>query len=288
MLVKIFSLTLMIVFGYCALFAQASPKSVPEESWEYLIITLSTFTDKEDLKVSDKWLGRRQGKLGFYQDALTQNEFDRIGKLGWELVGILPVNLNDQPSFSYSKFIFKRKSDAARSEREAEELKKLTNELRNSNSINTTNTESLIELDQTEIVAQKKEVAVKAESRLEKSLKNVGVNSITSLQTRYYSNNSKQTYAEIIIDGSSALLKDGNKYRLSEAKKYVRQIASELFNKLRLKQVSPNEDFYDEYGRFNYGGEVFIKVSLVINYNGKSQNVSNGYINGNWAEPSKL
>lgn len=287
MLCKIVGLTLIISFGWCALFGQTATKHASESTWEYLVVTISNFEDKEDLNVSNKWMGRREGKLGFSQDAQTQNEFDRIGKLGWELVDFFPFNINEKPVFSESKFIFKRKFDAARSAREAEELKKLVNELKNSGPVNTTDNKDLIELDQAEITAQKKEAEGKAKDKLEQSLKNAGVNSITKLENRNYNNGFRQTYAEVVIDGSSALLKEENKYRFSEAKKYVLQTASELFSKIGLKQVLPNEHFYNERGSFNYGGEVIIKVSIAINYNGKSRNVSVGYINGNWAEQNK-
>lgn len=113
MFTMILNLTLLIVFSCCLLSAQTLSKSVSGESWEYLIVSVSTFGDKENLSVADKWLGRRQGNVGFSQDTQTQNEFDRLGKLGWELIEVLPVNVNEQPYIPGSKFIFKRKFDAA-------------------------------------------------------------------------------------------------------------------------------------------------------------------------------
>ena len=285
MLIKICGLVLVIAFASFTLSAQTSVKPASNESWEYLIVSISTFSDKENLAVSNKWIGRRQGNVGFYQDVQMQNEFDRLGKLGWELVEILPVNVNDQPSFANPKFIFKRKFDSARSEREAEDLKKLENEFKNI-SPNTVKATDLIELDQAEFKAKQNEVADRAKAKLEQAIKNTSITSVLNITTAY-SDNIKQTYAEIVVDGSSALLEGGNKYRLSEAKKYARQIAVELFNKIGLRQLTPNEDFYNEYGNFSYRGEVTIKLSIVINYNGTIRNVAVGYINGNWAETIK-
>jgi len=285
MLIKICSLVLVITFASFSLSAQTSVKSASNESWEYLIVSFGTFADKEDLKIADKWIGRRQGNLGFYQDTLTQNEFDRLGKLGWELIGILPVNVSDQPSIPHSKFIFKRKFDAARAERETEELKQLANEMKN-NPSSKIKSENLVELDQAEFADKQNAVADKAKARLEQAIKNTSISSVINLQTRYF-DNTKQISAEIAVDGNSALLKDGNKYRLSEAKKYARQIAAELFSKIGLRQVSPNEDFYNEYGSFNSRGDVFIRLSIVINYNGAARKVAEGYINGNWVETIK-
>jgi len=285
MLIKICGLVLVIAFASFSLSAQTSFKIASSEGWEYLIVSVLTLSDKENLNVSEKWIGRRQGNVGFSQDAQTQNEFDRLGKLDWELVGIFSVNMNDQPSFNNSKFIFKRKFDAARSEREAEELKKLENEIKNALP-NTGMATDLIELDQAEFKAKQNEVADRAKAKLEQAIKNTSIVSVVNL-TIAYSDNSKQTYAEIVVDGSSALLEGANKYRLSEAKRYARQIAAELFNKIGLRQVSPNEDFYNEYGNFSYRGEVTVKFSIVINYNGATRTVAVGYISGNWAETIK-
>ncbi len=285
MFTKILSLTLVIIFNCCLLSAQTPKKSVSDETWEYLIVSVGTFSDKEKLTVADKWLGRRQGSIGFYQDTSTQNEFDRLGKLGWELIEILPVTVNDQPAIPNSKFIFKRKFDAARSEREIEDSKQPANKIKSDLPIKV-KVENLVELDEAEFTNKQNEVADKAKTRLEQAIKNTGISSIVNLQTRYFKYN-KQVSAEVVIDGTSALLKEGNKYRLSEAKKYVRQVATELFNKIGLRQISPNEDFFSENSGFRNTGEVFINLSVVINHNGATRNVTGGYINGSWVETIK-
>jgi len=285
MFTKILSFTLVIVFGCCLLSAQTPKKSVSDETWEYLVVSVTTFGDKEYLNIANKWLGRRQGSLGFQQDTSTQNEFDRLGKLGWELVGIVPGGAGEsQASIENSRFIFKRQFDAARSAHEIEESKQLANETK-SNQPNKGKAENLVELDQAQFVSKQNEVAGKAKARLEQAIKNTSIGSVTNLRTRNFSN-ILQVTGEVIVDASSALLKDGNKYRLSEAKKYTRQIAAELFNKIGLRQVSPNEDFFSEYRNSN-NGEVFIKLSIVINHNGADRKIAEGYINANWIETIK-
>ncbi len=286
MFTKILSLTLVIIFNCCLLSAQTPKKSVSDETWEYLIVSVGTFSDKEKLTVADKWLGRRQGSIGFYQDTSTQNEFDRLGKLGWELVGIVPGGAGEsQASTENSRFIFKRQFDVARSARESEESKQLANELKN-NSPNKVKTEFLVELDRAEILNKTNEIAENAKRNLEQIINNPSVISINNVQT-YYPKNTKLGFADIVVDGSSVLLKDGNKYRLSEAKKYARQIATEIFNKLGLRQISPNEDFFSENGVSGSRGEVFITLSIVINHNGAPRQVAGGNINANWAETIK-
>ncbi len=286
MLTKIFSLALVLVFGCGLLFAQTPRKTVSDEAWEYLIVSVGTFGDKEKLTVADKWLGRRQGSIGFYQDTSTQNEFDRLGKLGWELVGIVPGGAGEsQASTENSRFIFKRQFDIARSARESEESKQLAIELKN-NSPNKVKTEFLVELDRAEILNKTNEIAENAKRNLEQIINNLSVISIKNVQT-YYPKNTKLGFADIVVDGSSVLLKEGNKYRLSEAKKYARQIATEIFNKVGLRQVLPGEDFFSENGNFSTRGEVLIRLSVVINHNGATREVAGGQITGNWAETNK-
>ncbi len=267
MFTKILSLALVIVYSCCLLFAQTPKKSVADESWEYLIVSNVNFNDKEKLNVMDKWLGRRQGNAGFYQYAAPQNEFDRLGKLGWELVGIVPGGTGEnQSSIENSRFIFKRPFDAVRSAREAVEAKQLADELK-SNSPNKVKTENLIELDREDIVNKTNEIAENAKRDLEKIIDNPSVVSIQNVQTGY-PKDTKLGFADIVVDGSSVLLKDGNKYRLSEAKKYTRQIATEIFNKIGLRQVLPGEDFFSENGNFSSRGEGIFRLSVVISHNG--------------------
>ncbi len=286
MFTKILNLSLVIVFGCCLLSAQTSKKSVSDETWEYLIVSNGNFGDKEKLNVTDKWLGRRQGNAGFYQFAAPQNEFDRLGKLGWELVGIVPGGAGENPaSIENSRFIFKRQFDAVRSARETEEAKQLANETKIIQP-DKGKTENLVELDRAELVNKRKETAENAKTNLEQIINNPSIVSIQNVETQY-PNNTKLGRADIIVDGSAALLKDGNKYRLSEAKKYARQIAAEIFNKVGLRQVSPSEDFFSENGNFSNRGGVLFRLSVVINHNGAAREVAGGYITGNWIETIK-
>ena len=83
MLKRFFVLSFLVLVGLSVSFAQTS-----NTQWEYLIVQKVDFADKDSSKITDKWLGIRQTKIGFIQQSLTQNGFDRLGNLGWELVGI--------------------------------------------------------------------------------------------------------------------------------------------------------------------------------------------------------
>lgn len=280
MLKKLVFTILLSLFCVHTFSAQTS-----NQQWEYLIVSVINLGDKKDLSVSEKWMGVRQGKLGFSQEVLTQNEFDRLGKLGWELVSSIPLfDANQNLSFSSSKFIFKRLFNAERSQREAEELTKLINELKNNQLQSKPQVADLIELDRADILAEQNKTADKIKTKLELAIKNASPATIVNLRVDYQSSN-KTVYSELVVDGSSALLKEGNKYRASEAKEFARRIATVIFNKIGLEKVPSNNNFYYDDGSFENRGNVLIKLSVIINYNGQNREIAQSYINGNAIQP---
>lgn len=276
MLKKFLGLIFVILLS-SSLFAQNNPS---DGVWEYLIVSPATFNDRENLAVPDKWIGRRQGNVGFFQERGIQNEFDRLGKLGWELVGVLPMNSGEQSSINYAKFIFKRRFDAARSQYEAEEQKRLLEELKNKSPQTRTSDVGFIELDQAEFTAKEKETSDKIRANFEQAVRSANIKA--DISRFEYNTRRKDIYAEITVDGSATLLKDGNKYRLSEAKVFLRQVADELFNKIGLKPVSATEDFFNEHGSFSNRGNVTVRIVVNVSNNERIKNVVSGYITGNW------
>lgn len=277
---KIICVFLLMLFCLSLSYAQSS-----NQQWEYLIVSVGNFGDKKELSIPEKWMGVRQGRLGFTQEVLTQNEFDRLGKLGWELVSTIPLfDGNQNFSFSSSKFIFKRVFNAERSQREAEELTKLINELKNNQLQSKPQIADLIELDRADILAEQNKTADKIKTKLELAIKNASPATIVNLRVDYQSSN-KTIYSELVVDGSSALLKEGKKYRASEAKEFARRIATVIFNKIGLGKVPSNNNFYYDDGSFENRGNVVIKLSVIINYNGQNREVAQGYINGNAIQP---
>jgi len=279
---KLISACLLITaLFYSIVTAQDSGKS--DDAWEYLIVSVSTFSNKENSNVSGKWLGRRQGNVGFYQEPQIQNEFDRLGKLGWQLVGVLPATteINNNASIPQPKFIFKRKYNAERSEREAEERAKLENELKNRAAPAQPKNQGLIELDQFEFVAKEKEVRDRIKNKFEQSVKNTDIK--MEIADFSYRPRLKDLSAKIVVDGNSFLLKDGNKYRSSEAVKYARQVAGELVDKIGLKPTAANEDLFSENisGR---KGNVLIHLLITVGNGENLKTAAQGYISGNWVE----
>ena len=285
---KICIFLLLTFFASFSLFAQTTVEISPSEKWEYLIVSIGNFSDKEALKVPEKWIGRRQGTVGFFQDVQRQNEFDRLGKLGWELVEILPVSSNDQPVSDLSKFVFKRKSDPNRSLRESEELKNLLAEIKITPP-NVVKTTDLIELDRANYEARQNEAADTARLKLEQAVKNVKGFSIVSVNSSAWfpNNNDRRVRAEVVIDASKDLLRNGNQYRASEADKFIRQAANEIYKAAQLKPQYVNQEPFATYSDANQRG-VIVKIIVVVGYNGTTKTVSEGFVQGGWDETEKL
>lgn len=276
---KIINFWLVVLVAFVSnTVSQDKTPTQSSESWEYLIVSVSNFNDKSPLNVSEKWMGRRQGNVGFFQDVGIQNEFDRLGKLGWELVGTLTPTTepSNNIQINYSKFIFKRKYDTERSKREIEEQSKLLDEFR---VVKSKSNIEFIELDYADSIGKEREIYNRVKSQFETSIKKSGLN----LETRRfdYSSREKFIYAEIVINASAELLKDGNKYRLSEARKYLRQISEDIFNKSGMTVSSPNAEYYSESGSFQTNGNVKIYIGIAVKNGDFEKRVTNGYITGN-------
>jgi hypothetical protein len=286
---KSFFLSFLIILVSCfALFAQAPPSLPPVPAqppqWEYLIVGFTNTASSPIIQMEKEAAAAKVGfrsiyygdKLVRYSDnANYQAALDELGKTGWELVSVIPP-AGDQAG----TYIFKRQFDRGRSQRELAETAKLEQDAR-AGIKQTLAKEPLIDLDRADVKAADDAIANKAKEKLEEAIKNAGLSSLVSVSTRY-DRYSKETRAEVTIDGSGVLLKDGNKYRTSEAKKYVGQVAAELFRKSGLQQVPGTDKYYFENEGMDRRGEIIVSLSVIIKYNGRENYVSRGIITGNW------
>lgn len=226
-----------------------------------------------------------------YEFAGGQAALDSLGKVGWELIAVIPQNAGESGSNQAdAQFVFKRRFDAARSQREAEQQKlRETQATEKTPAQATTKKIEFVDLDRAEIVAAQKSVEAKAAARLEQALKNLKDISFADVKVRAYfqPNAEPRTQAEIVIDGSRVLLKD-NKYRASEAQTYLRQIATDIFNRVGLRKSDINNDFFlPNYGYFNQNNDsppVQIRVSLNVAVGDQTKTVAVGFISGVWAD----
>ncbi len=283
---KSFFLSFLIMLaGISGLNAQGAANA----QWEYLVLEFggnvgSTIITAEKESGQSK-VGFRQSYYGdkllrYGDNANFQAVLDDAGKAGWELVSVIPVSENNVKSY-----VFKRLFNAARSQKEIAEIEKLERDAKAGIKPPVTRV-PLVDLDRAESKAADEAVAEKAKTRLEEVIKNSGLSSLVSVRTQYNSY-SRETSAELTIDGSAILLKDGNKYRTSDAKKYVGELAAELFKKSGLQQVPGTDKYYFENGGVDKRGEIVINLTVFIKYNGRDNFVSRGAITGNWMASNK-
>ena len=261
---------------FCSQFSYAQTLN---QQWEYLIVSVSNFSDKKELSVPEKWMGIRRGDIGFSQQTLTQNEFDRLGILGWELVG---TDDRIGESGTASKYyIFKRYFDASRSQDEKDQQKRLVENLNSSNSKES----EIVDLDKVEAVNKQTQINNEVAGKLEQKLKSIGKVKIIDIKaTASISKNYKNVRAEIIVDGTQILLKDGNKFRSLEANNFIRQTAEDVYKAVGLQPRYANEQFFENNVYNQNGDGTYIQIKVVINVGGKYTTLAEGKVQGFWDE----
>jgi hypothetical protein len=279
---KSFFLSFLIIL-ICFSVLTAQTVATASAQWEYLVLEFGAYgatlitAEKDTAKAKVGWRETAYGsKLVRYSDnASSQAVLDDLGKAGWELVSVVPISEGNLKSY-----VFKRPFNLARAERETAEVEKLEQDAR-AGIKPPVKRDPLIDLDRAEVKAADEAIADAAKARLEQAIKNAGLSSLVSVRTQYNSYN-RDTWAEVTIDGSAVLLKDGNKYRTSDAKKYAGELAAELFKKSGLQQVPGTDKYYFENGSVDKRGEIVINLAVFIKYNGRDNVVTRGAITGNW------
>lgn len=276
---------LIILVCFSGLSAQApQPTQTVGPQWEYLVVAfggpagspiITTEKDAVPAKVGFRQVYYGDKLVRFTDNASSQAALDELGKAGWELVSVIPPT-EDRPV----SYIFKRPFERVRSQKELAEVAKLEQDAK-AGKKTVIRKEPLVDLDRADVLAADDAVASRAKARLEEAIKSAGLSSLVSVRTRYDSY-SRETWAEVTVDGSGILLKDGNKFRTSEAKKYVSEIAAELFKKSGLQAVPGTDKYYFENGNVDKRGEIVVNLAVFIKYNGRENFVGRGAITGNW------
>ena len=205
---------------------------------------------------------------------------DWLGKSGWDLVGATSAGEDN----SGTKLVFKRSYDKSKTDREIEELQKTTPTKPKPNEpIN-----DLIDLDSQEAKQKLDEFNRQEEERLRNALSKLNNSAIKVVNVKAAASELDKTSlaSEIVVDGTSVLLKDGNKYRSSEAKSYWQEIVKQVSSlpELNIKSSSQN------YTRFQIGklansfGNISIGITVTVNYKNDQIIVAQGIANGTWKE----
>jgi len=287
-----------------SIFSKAHPQ------WEYLVISFGKtyFTapnETPETKTSGYSKLISYSKVGIVsaQEALgTQSQMDTLGKFGWELVGVVGAIGGDQ------QMLFRRSFDADRSIKEAEMIKaegarllaaqekaskdqaaqeKIALEKAEKDAANAGGAE-LIDLDAVDAATARVARAVatnetrrKEEARLKDAISRIKEYAIADVKVTSSASapNDSNVTAEVAVDGTTSLLKDGNKYRTSEVKALAKQIAVQLYKSAGLKQSASYYDLFDSYEK-----KVSILVTVKINFSNTTKVVETIQIGGVWPE----
>jgi hypothetical protein len=202
-----------------------------------------------------------------YKEVSTSvpEDLNVLGKNGWEMVSFFK-----QESLRTS-YIFKRPYIAERTKKENDEIREKEKK------------SQLIDLDIIEAQSTQKEKERKANEKIETAIRKLKGFSIFLINTSSSipDENSRRVSSEVVIDASDYLLKDGNKYRSSEAYKLSKNIADEIYKLVELKPKYAGQEPFINQKSANESS-VNIKLSLIANVNGVLQTLTIGIIQGEW------
>jgi hypothetical protein len=269
-------------------FSLAQKSSLQNETqWEFLeVFSVSQSCD-------GVYYDKNACRYYFYQSSgLATNgpaSLDWMSESGWELVGFVPAG--ESPHHIY----FKRHYNKARTEREIAWLKqKLQKDIQGLSVTRKLVRNELVDLD-----AFEKKQKIDDYNKAEEAKLRAALDGIKDLPLRIVSVSSKaqtigQTMvgAEIVLDGTSVLLKDGNKYRSSEAAKYFNESINQILEKLNVsdKKVGGSNagaiasgSVLPVIGEFYFYKEgLTLKATVVVNSQNRENIVAQGSADGKW------
>lgn len=271
---------------FCSSNGQAQPRPRSNQpQWEYLVVSFgkvffsNPMTDPEAKEIGySKLLSFSQAGIVTAQEALsTQRSMDTLGKFGWELVGVVGAIGGDQ------EMLFKRPFDESRSKQEEELIKQEGENLRKILEAERAKTSraapatELVDLDEIDRIEARNANRKGQEDRLRTATASVSTAKPKSILSNSYSANDVDVTATFVVDGTTELLTDGNKYRSGAAKQLAESTLKSLMEAAGVRE-----------GRFRTGttgyvlGDVKISVEVVINFGGKEKIVATARSGGSW------
>ena len=271
---------------------EAASTTSEEDQWEYLVVSFgkTEFSEiEESIKTSQSKLLAFQefaDLLSGHEGLNLQTRLDILGRFGWELVGGIGSIGGDQQYLLKRERIQNRieleqaaihqlgeilRQESAEKERQLEAF--LEELERRKQSQQHADPEGLVEMDALEeaererIASQEAEAVIKSwfptppESQIENTaVKSIEVDARASEKTGRKGAFNYNGSIRVVLDGTDALLFDGNKYRLSDAEKLRKEYFSAVYR-------SNRDKIQDGYGWL-------FEVQVVINYGGKEYAVT--------------
>lgn len=270
---------LFLVF-LCVAFTFAQNVKKPNEAqWEFLQI--STVRNCGDIAFRKTCRNYEYVTSGESFDA--QSSLEWMKESGWELVG---VAMNE----NYQALFFKRLFNKPRTETEIEWLKKEFALSQPKSPVS-----GLIDLDTIEGKQNLDAFNRSEESRIRTALEQISglPIKIISVSSDAFSVKRPRVGAEIVLDATPVLLKEGNRYRSSDADKYFQDAVKLILEKLQIMSTYTGESnaqkisngSYKPVGIGKFGIDspnLTIKLSVVVNYDNVQNIVAQNWIYGRW------
>jgi len=273
---------LFLVFLCVSFSYSQNSRSQNETSWEYL-----------EISVVDNACSSRSYTCRHYHYFNSGVRFDGpasvdwINKSGWEL-----ANVMSNEGF-LNGLLFRRAFNKERTEKEIEWLKTELDKERQTIK-ETKPVSDLVDLDRLEAIRKLDDFDKSEEARLRTALEKINnlPLKIISVSSDAASTDYSRVGAELVLDGTSIFLKDGNKYRSLEVDKYFKETVKQILDGLNVSSNSTinsnvqgisNGAFKPEIGKFSFSGNgVTLKVSVIVNYQNRQNIVAQGWIYGKW------
>jgi hypothetical protein len=270
----------------CAWSSMAQTATRPKQpQWEYLIVSFGKvyFVDplndpEAKASGSSKLLSFSQAGIVIAQEGIrTQRPMDTLGKFGWELVGVVGAIGGDQ------EMLFKRPYDENRSKQEEELIKQEGENLRKILEAERAKTSrvapatELVDLDEIDRIEARNANRKSQEDRLKASTASVPALKVKSVLSDASSATEIDVTGTYVIDGTSQLLTDGNKYRSSAAKQLAETTLKSIMSAAGVK-----EDRYASGTTAFILGKVKVAVEVTILHNGKEKVVASARSGGSW------
>jgi len=237
--------------------------------WEYLVVSFGKAYFAGPLTASGKSGSaklRAFSEVGLFAQEATsiQGDLDKLGHYGWELVCAVGVIGGDQ------EFIMKRPFDATRSAKEAALVAEDARRLREEEAARAAQAmqDGLVDLDAVELEAKEQAARDALAARITDAISKLPATPPPAV-TITTSGAPPIAQVTLSINYTAALLKEGGKYRASEARDLVRVLVLDLTEKAGLTQDILRADWSK--------GRVVIGVGVQIEYAGKQHTVYTQY-----------
>jgi hypothetical protein len=288
-----FMTTIALVIGAEGIAAQsstaiaASPATTTKPSatqWEYLVVSFGKAYFGDPMSSLDKQAGlskirafSQAGVMDAQEATHFQYNMDKLGRFGWELVAAVGMIGGDQ------EFIFKRPFDQNRSLSESaliaeegrriEEMEKAMEAEQAGKAKQSA--DELIDLDEAERMAREAESRDTAEILLEQAVYEVASKPLIQdlkivCKEEMWPPSGRVT---VILDATAQLLKDGNKYRSSEARDFAAKFVQDF---VKAAGLEPDLLFSNDRNL------IMIETNIAITYAGMSRIVYTQYDRHYW------